>query len=418
MVHLRPRFLQLQAKAVQARQDDGGFASVGRLELGSHAELCFDEAVPRDSDVAVPLGELLAGERRIGFGAPAGEDAEPAYDDGGREAGRVVRTRWPVRAAMLVSAERAATPFTAYRLRVRIENTGDDAAPDASRPEALRTSLIAAHCLLGLTAGSFLSMVDPPEWAAAEAKACRNVRTFPVLSGADGAADLILSSPIILYDHPQIAPESAGDFHDGGEIDELLSLRTLTMTDEEKAEARGTDPRAADIVDRVDTMPPEVMERLHGAIRSLRPAGETADGHPDAGDFAPPPYDDFSESPTERPATPWWDPGADESVSPETDHVVVDGVRIAKGSHVLLRPRPRGTDAHDIFLAGRTATVAAIFLDVDGSQFVAVTIDDDPRAELHEAWGRYHFYRPEEVEPAGDPDVALDADPVGSEHRP
>ena len=66
-----------------------------------------------------------------------------------------------------------------------------------------------------------------------------------MLAGPPGERDLLLSSPILLYDHPAIAPESPGDLHDGTEIDEILSLRTLTLTDAEKREARATDPRAA-----------------------------------------------------------------------------------------------------------------------------------------------------------------------------
>ena len=88
----------------------------------------------------------------------------------------------------------------------------------------------------------------------------------------DGDDRVMLSSPIILYDHPAVAPESHGDLFDATEIDEILALRVLTLTDEEKAEARGTDPRAAAIVDRIDDMAPEVWERLHGTLRAVAPA--------------------------------------------------------------------------------------------------------------------------------------------------
>ena len=50
----------------------------------------------------------------------------------------------------------------------------------------------------------------------------------------DAHRDTMLSSPIILYDYPKIAPESAGDLFDGTEIDEILSLRIQTMSDVEK----------------------------------------------------------------------------------------------------------------------------------------------------------------------------------------
>ena len=81
----------------------------------------------------------------------------------------------------------------------------------------------------------------------------------------------MLSSPIILYDHPELAPESPGELYDGTEIDEILTLRTMALSDDEKAEARATDPRAAALLDRVDSMDPQVLARLHGTLRS--PAG-------------------------------------------------------------------------------------------------------------------------------------------------
>jgi hypothetical protein len=380
-VHVRPRFLQVQTRTVERRLPSGEFEPVERLEVGERTEVAFEEAIPHEADVVVGLGELY-GERTVAYGAEAGGTTERLVDGHGVEVGRVVRRCEPVSGRLRVSAERADAPFPVHRLRVRAENADDATPVDATRPEALRRAMVAAHCFISVSAGSFLSQLDPPAWASEAAKGCRNVRTFPVLAGPPGCLDLVLSSPIILYDHPRIAPESPGDLHDAAEIDEILSLRTMTLTDDEKREARATDPRAAAIVDRVDTMPPEVMQRLHGAVRSLRPAARRAD-EPDAG-----------------PTTPWWDPGADASVSPETDPVVVDGVRVAKGSRVRLRPRRRGTDAHDMFLAGRAATVEAVFLDVDGSTHVAVTIEDDPSAELHQWYGRFHYFAPEEVEPA------------------
>jgi hypothetical protein len=147
----------------------------------------------------------------------------------------------------------------------------------------------------------------------------------------------------------------------------------MTLTADEKREARATDPRAAALIDRVDGLPDEVLERLHGAIRQVRS--------------------------TEEPPTPWWDPGADASVSPETDTVSIGGVQVGRGSEVLLRPELRGTDAQDMFLAGRLATVEAVLFDVDGSTQLAVTLADDPMAELQRGVGRFLYFSPAEVQP-------------------
>ena len=110
------------------------------------------------------------------------------------------------------------------------------------------------------------------------------------------------------------------------------------------------------------------------------------------------------EDPVDPPALPdraprWWDPGADDALSPGSDAVVVDGVRVARGSRVRLRPRTGGTDAHDMFLQGRTARVEAVLLDVDDERHVAVVLDDDPGADLHEWYGRYHYFAPAELTP-------------------
>ena len=378
-VRIRLRFLHLQRKVAERRTPDGGHRPVDRIEAGGRTELSFDEAVPREYDIEASIGELRQGHR-LDVRVPGGEDVEPLVDDRGEPVGRVVRRRWPLSASITASAAPAEAPFPLLRLRIHVENTDGTTAPDSPRDEALRCCLLAAHTLAGVSEGRFLSLLDPPEWAAPAARGCRNVHTYPVLAGEPGSVDVLLSSPIILYDHPQIAPESPGDLHDAAEIDEILSLRTLTLTDAEKREARATDPRAAAIVDRVDSMPPEVLERLHGAIRTLAPVGR--DGDADS-----------------APDRPWWEPGADAGITPETETLLVAGTLLARGSRVRLRPRRRGTDAHDMFLDGRTARVEQVLLDVDGTRFLAVTVDDDPGAELHQWYGRLRHFRPEEVEP-------------------
>jgi hypothetical protein len=182
----------------------------------------------------------------------------------------------------------------------------------------------------------------------------------------------------------------------------------MTLTDAEKAEARATDPRAAAVIDQVETLPPDHLDRLHGAVRYLRQVtGEETRSDDGPTDGAPPQPDTFL-----TPGTPWWDPGADRSVSPETDAIVIDGVRIARGSKVRLRPGARHTDAQDMFLAGRVATVQAVFFDVDGEQHLGVTPDDDEEwAEIQRWHGRYLYFAPDEVQPA-DVESASDGEPT------
>ena len=209
----------------------------------------------------------------------------------------------------------------------------------------------------------------------------------------------MLSSPITLYDHPVIAPESEGDFHDSTEIDEILALRVLTLTDEEKAEARGTDARSAAIVDRCDNLPPEVWERMHGAVRALDPSGDLAAMVPGLVPGAPEPSttEESVGASTDAAAKPWMNPEVDASFDPWSDSVRVNDVDVAKGTKVILRPNRR-SDAHDFFLAGMDATVTGVFHDLDGTVQVAVSVDDDPATEELAWQGRYLFFYPDEIE--------------------
>jgi hypothetical protein len=361
------RFLQVQRRSVE-RADNGAFHEVPSLDVGGALHTAWDEGVEREVELAV---DLMSGAiQAIPFLIPAGRDLATIATPSGEVAGRFVRTRWPIAGEIQVAVERVDAVSPLVKLRLRINNVTPCAAPSSARDDAMPLSLIGAHLLLSANDAAFVSMVDPPEWARVAARACSNVRAWPVLGGSQGEHQLLLAAPIILYDYPQIAPESPADLYDATEIDEILTLRTMTLTDEEKREARATDPRAAAIIDRVDHMTPEVLERLHGAVRS--PAPQKA---------------------------AWWDPGVDASVCPDTDTVDVGGVVVAKGSRVRLRPGNRRADAQDMFLAGRLATVEGVFLDVEDRRYVAVTVADDPGADLHAAHGRYLYFYPDEIEP-------------------
>jgi hydrogenase maturation protease len=134
-------------------------------------------------------------------------------------------------------------------------------------------SLVSTHAVLTVQGGAFVSLTAPPERWRGAAGACRNVGTWPVLVGQEGETDTVLCSPIILYDYPRVAPESPGDLFDGTEIDEILTLRIMAMTDEEKREAAGMDERTRAMLERTESLAREQLLSLHGAVRGVRPAG-------------------------------------------------------------------------------------------------------------------------------------------------
>ena len=254
--------------------------------------------------------------------------------------------RWlEVRGSEAVERERDVGPQKVWEAgglaRLRVEARNEAVLPaDAPRDAALEQAMISTHVLFGVSGGEFVSLLDPPADASAAARACDNQGWWPVLVSG---TDTVLSSPIILYDHPQIAPESPGDLFDAAEIDEILSLRILTLTEEEKREAM-RDPRARDLIERTEGLSPEQMARLHGAIRELRPVAQS----------------------------------------------------LQPGDRVRLRPQARA-DVFDVALAGKIATIAGVEQDLDGRLLFALTVDDDPGKDLG-IFGHRFFFHADELE--------------------
>jgi len=333
----------------------------------------WDEAVEHEVALPVDGSRLLGDGWTGGFVIPGGEERETAGPS------PVSRHRERLLGSVRVRAAPLPGPWRASRLTVQVGNESGPLPAPSTRDEALPSALVAVHVIITISGGSFVSMTDPPEWARPEVARCENLGCWPVLAGPPGTRQVMLASPIILPDHPELASQSPGDLYDGTEIDEILTLRTLALTDEEKEAARATDPRSAALIDRVDAMDAPTMAQLHGVIRALRPTAGIAD----AGDAR----------------VPWWDPAQDASVSPGTDAVTVAGHRVARGSVVTLRPGVRRADAQDMFLDGRTAVVEAVLFDVDETAYLAVSLADDPAADMRSAHGRFLYFAPDEVEP-------------------
>jgi hypothetical protein len=362
------RFLQLQRRQVERENADGGFVPVDGLTTTSGAWLTWDEATECEMSFG-PLA-FTDGPWTLPVTAPAATNTERV------EGGRLVRVREEVRGELAVESEQDGE---LRRVTVRVHNVGTAVKSNADgKNSVIARSMIGTHVIAEVVGGRFISLLDPPPAAADAVARCSRHRCFPVLAGPPGAEDIMLISPIILYDHPEIAEQSDTPLFDCTEIDEILTLRVLTMTDEEKAQARATDPRAAQIIDRCDDMSPDAMARLHGVLRDPHTAAGLVPEIPEGVD--------------------WWDPQADHAVRPETDAVLVNGVRVARGSQVRLRPR-RNADAQDIFVAGKTARVTSVHEDVEGNKHVGVVVEDDPAADLHDWYGRYLYFSPDEIEP-------------------
>ena len=237
-----------------------------------------------------------------------------------------------------------------FKLTLRLQNESN--CPAVEREQALPDTLIAAHLLLGLQGGQFVSQLDPPARHRAASRACVQRGLWPVLAGKKGSFDRILASPIILYDYPEIAPESRADCCDATEIDEILLLRVLTLSDAEKAELRRGEPRARRILERAEALSGDEQLRLHGRLRQPSTGANTA---------------------------------------------------IRVGERVRLRPKARA-DIIDLALVGLCATVRTVERDFENRVHLGVTVDDDPGADLGLAGfpGHRFFFFLDEVERLAD----------------
>ena len=307
---------------------------VEELTVGDEHHVSWDEATEREmTSRGVPLAAVLSSGRTIEVDVPAGETLQELRI---RRAGS--------RARCCAAGERCGAPSESaprprpglHRLTVRIVNTSPFAGDD--RQEALRQTFCSAHTILHADKGEFVSLTDPPGPLRAEAAECRNAGTWPVLVGADGDRHTLLSSPIILPDYPQVAPESPGDMFDAAEIDQLLRLSILSMTDDEKRRMRASDPKTRAILERTESLSNEELMRLHGAVREFGLTRAPEAGHQS-----------------------YWE----QLEHPPQDFVTVDGVDVRRRSRVRLRPKRRA-DAFDLVLDGKSAIVEEVVESMEG----------------------------------------------------
>ena len=219
------------------------------------------------------LRDLIASPRRVVIEFPATRTVESSKDEVGAE---IIREQQALVGAFVISAEaiNRGTTENIFKVCVEIENTTPGTGGVTSRrDEILFSSFISTHTILRVHQGLFISLLEPPNALQVLTGECKNVRTWPVLVGHEGERNVMLSSPIILYDYPQIAPESPGALFDGGEIDEILSLRIMTLSDEEKEQMR-QDEHTREILERTEALTPEQFMKMHGVLRDLRPINE------------------------------------------------------------------------------------------------------------------------------------------------
>ena len=277
---VKVRFLQIVRRSVGRIRNPGSdepegmtpdFELVERLELAGRVHHPWQEAFERELSYTALDPASFSSSPIMTFKFPEQRSFEYLCDEQGVARGVIARDWEELNGSVRLSSESLRDGIVKVTVRVDNRNLTDTYCPSvlADREAILPFSLASAHTILGVEDGEFVSLLDPPENVKDLAARCSNAGTWPVLAGERGEA--VLSSPIILYDYPQIAPESAGNLFDSTEIDEILSLRIMTLTEDEKREVRQSDDRAREILERTESMPEEQLMKLHGVLRGLAP---------------------------------------------------------------------------------------------------------------------------------------------------
>jgi len=321
----------------------------------------------------VRLGQLVEGfEKTYDFSQLANEERQQVPQ---------ACARIPIEGRLSMKAELLRQSL--YRISATFANVTSAREFSQDRMSAQASAFNSAHLLLQVTDGAFVSLLEPQAEFEQEALRCVNKGVFPVLAGDKARREFALCSPIILYDYPQVAPESAGDYFDGCEMDEMLALRVLTLTEEEKAEIRRGDLHAQKILARTETLPADHLLKLHGAVRDLRPVGPptSADTNTDGHFNAIQPWNPFDER-------------------PPVEVVRVFGIELRSGDRVRLWPQ-KNADIIDMAMEGKIAIIEAIEQDFEDNVQLAVVLEDDPGRDLGmlRQPGHRFFFHPDEVEP-------------------
>jgi hypothetical protein len=341
------------------------FEVVPDFRIGEQLYQTWQEVVEQNVEVpAFPLRQ--ASQISYDFGFPWSHAVEPIRGDDGKIGAVLVRRQDAVRGVVEVVAR--PIDDVVFKITVRIFNHTPVGPDDLENQNAIiMRTFTSTHTILQTEGGEWLSLTDPPAAYSEATAVCKNIGTWPVLVGdqTKNERDTMLSSPIILYDYPQIAPESPGDLFDGLEIDEILTLRVMAMSDAEKIEMRQVDEQARRILERTENMPNDHLFKMHGVMRSVRSSNE-----------------DF------------FNPGT------RLESATAGGVQVKAGDRVRIRPKKRA-DIMDMALDGKIAVIEAVEQDVEGGVQLALVLEDDPGRDLGmmRQPGHRFFYATDEVEP-------------------
>ncbi|TFE67522.1 hypothetical protein [Methylacidiphilum caldifontis] len=339
------RFLQLQKRIVEEKRD-GDYLPVEKLFFSNKWFVSWDEAIEHELFYSFSL-EQLKNNQEIFLEVPGKTQIEDY------PFGRILRQTETLKAHIKLNCTEKES-ITVFSIQLENTNQSRNASEAYSRELLLKRAFLSTHFIFKLQPGQFISQQDPPPFLQPLIHSFNfQGGLWPILL----SNNLVIASPIIIEDYPQIAPESQGDDFDSTEIEELLALSTLGLSTEEKELAEATDPKVQQIFKRWNESQLDSLVRLHGVIRKMRR---------------------IPENPLKS--------------------ITIEQKTLSIGQQVKLHPKGRA-DIADMFYKEKIALVEEIRQDEDGKIHIGVILVDDPASELLQWQGRFYYFSPEEIEP-------------------
>jgi hypothetical protein len=268
-IQIELRFLHLNARQV-FHQTNGVFEPVPSLSMHDQRAQSWEEGKKNSLGFEFPLSGK---GRRFEFRCSETTSEEFLSDFAGKGVGKACCVQKELHGTLAAVAQEIRA--SVWRLSVDVENQTRLPGDADDRTAVLPCSLLSTQLILSAQGAEFISLLDPPDDLKQAAAGCRNIGNLPVLLGSPGDRGMMLCSPILLYDYPQVAPESVGDFYDATEIDEMLTLRVMTLADDEKSELRHGGEKVRNLLERTEATARQQLTRTHGAVRQLRQVTES-----------------------------------------------------------------------------------------------------------------------------------------------
>lgn len=274
-VNIGIRFLHLRKTELFQKVNDAGdnhdFVPTGSFDVNGKTYQAGWQTIERKINTGqLPIADLLKESKTIPIEFDNMNEGEIIFNEEKEIVARQTTSVCAIKGNIKIKAEKINDKANAFRLTVTVINlTPVRNAPAISRDDVFMESFLSTHIILQTENGIFISHQDTgDEWKDAIG-ACANVNTWPIL--IDKGNTTLLSSPIILYDYPEINSKSSGILFDSTEIEEALLLHVNLLSDEDKKRIGSNDEKLQAMLNRVNSMTPEDLRAYHSMMKDSAP---------------------------------------------------------------------------------------------------------------------------------------------------